>query len=453
VEVTAAAQGTVSISPEAVQATTGGTFQFSATMDDPQAPDVTWTATGGTVSATGLYMAPSKAGTYFVTATSITYPGMADTATVVVRPGTVSTSYQYDANGNLVNDGTRTFTWDGENRLVRIDYSAAAAGGDSMYTQFVYDGFGRRVEIIEGETDGVVTSRQRFLFYGNKMLEARGADGVTVLRQYNRQGFVDASGTPHYYMRDHLGSIREVVNGAGTVEARYDYDPYGNTTKVQGAAGVDTDLGYGGYYYHRPSGLYLTKYRAYDPTLGRWLSQDPMREKGGLNLYAYVRNSPMRDTDRLGLSPTSPSSPSSGDGFWDGFDDAFDQMENAPADPGAKLDLGHWNPDKGKYITKEDYPELGDPDLVPESYPPGFTPGNPLPVNPGTAPETPEDDSCDDQTTVPDAPITLPSPRDLGLGSITGNVYGDIALIGGAIIGGVIVIIVAPELLPLLAIL
>ena len=54
--------------------------------------------------------------------------------------------------------------------------------------------------------------------------------------------------------------------------------------------------------YHAPSGLYLTKYRAYDPKDGRWLSRDPIEEAGGLNLYAYVRGNPIAYIDPLGLA-------------------------------------------------------------------------------------------------------------------------------------------------------
>ncbi len=49
------------------------------------------------------------------------------------------------------------------------------------------------------------------------------------------------------------------------------------------------------------SNLYLAPYRAYDPTIGRWINRDPIAEDGGLNLYTYVGNNPPRSTDPLGL--------------------------------------------------------------------------------------------------------------------------------------------------------
>jgi RHS repeat-associated protein len=80
----------------------------------------------------------------------------------------------------------------------------------------------------------------------------------------------------------------------------YDYDPYGNPTQAP-ATGPVTDFRYAGMFYHADSGLYLTKYRAYDPRTGRWLSRDPLQEIAGINLYQYVVDNPVRNTDPLGL--------------------------------------------------------------------------------------------------------------------------------------------------------
>jgi RHS repeat-associated protein len=72
-------------------------------------------------------------------------------------------------------------------------------------------------------------------------------------------------------------------------------------TKVQGDK--DSLFGYTGILWHSASGLDLTKYRAYDPNLGRWISRDPYEEKGGINYYQYSSNDPVLLTDRLGLCP------------------------------------------------------------------------------------------------------------------------------------------------------
>jgi RHS repeat-associated protein len=111
--------------------------------------------------------------------------------------------------------------------------------------------------------------------------------------------YENASGRAYYYTRDHLGSIREMLNSSGTIVARYSYDPYGRTTLVSGSNLATFQ--YANYYAHQASGLEFAVYRAYDPSTGRWLGRDPVAERGGLNLYGYVGNNPFDREDPLGL--------------------------------------------------------------------------------------------------------------------------------------------------------
>jgi RHS repeat-associated protein len=83
------------------------------------------------------------------------------------------------------------------------------------------------------------------------------------------------------------------------VRAAYAYAPFGQRTRVAGD--LDSDFGFTGHFLHRPSGLHLTMYRAYDATLGQWLSRDPLGEGDDLNLFGYVRNDPVNYYDPLGL--------------------------------------------------------------------------------------------------------------------------------------------------------
>lgn len=97
-----------------------------------------------------------------------------------------------------------------------------------------------------------------------------------------------------------------MCSSTGSIVARYSYDPNGRTTLVSGS-NIAT-FQYTGDYYHQTSALYLTKYRAFDPNTGRWLSRDPVAEKGGLNLYGYVGNDPEDNIDRKGLYTVTPGS-------------------------------------------------------------------------------------------------------------------------------------------------
>ncbi len=142
-----------------------------------------------------------------------------------------------------------------------------------------------------------VTGTKQFIWIGSRIAEERDANNV-VTRRFYPQG-EQISGASYYYTRDHLGSVRELTDSTGAVRARYDYDPYGYRTKLSGD--LDAEFGYTGHYYHQPSGLNLALYRADDAATGRWLNRDPIGEKGGLNLYAYVGNDPAANIDPLGL--------------------------------------------------------------------------------------------------------------------------------------------------------
>lgn len=209
--------------------------------------------------------------------------------------------FAYDLNGNLLASGsgstTNAYEWDAANRLTAVE--RVTSGALVSRSEFTYDGLGRRVKIVEKDNSGTVTSTKYFVWSGAQLCQERDSSPGSVTKQYFAQGEV-TGGVKYYYTRDHLGSIREVTSASGTVLARYDYDPYGARTKT---GSFDCDFGFTGHYYHSPSGLFLTLYRAYDPSAGRWLSRDPLGEMGGLNLYEYGLNNPINAVDRDGRNP------------------------------------------------------------------------------------------------------------------------------------------------------
>ncbi|HKP03471.1 MAG TPA: RHS repeat-associated core domain-containing protein [Chthoniobacterales bacterium] len=211
---------------------------------------------------------------------------------IISQSGGVNRTLTYDPNGSITSDGgTRTFEWDGANRLVAINYT-----GQNTRSEFSYDGLNRVAKIVE-KTGGTINSTRKFVWSGQEKCEFRDANDAVTLRVY-AQGQHNGT-TPSFFTRDHLGSVREVFTGGGSVAAQYEYDPYGRTATISGTA--STDFGFTGLYRHSRSNLNLATYRAYDPELGRWLNRDPIEEEGGPNLYAYVSGNPGSDIDPSGL--------------------------------------------------------------------------------------------------------------------------------------------------------
>jgi RHS repeat-associated protein len=235
-----------------------------------------------------------------------------------------SVSINYDANGNPTNGiaapsgnpntvtGARSYSWDGANRLVGIDYGS----GTSNSTSLSYDGFGRLVKIVES-VNGITQNEELFVWIGNAMVQQRNAQGG-VVKEYFDQGF--ANGTiAYYYGKDLLGSIKNLTDSTGTIQAQLDYGPYGEIAATNG--NILPDFAYGGLFYHQRSGLYLAEYRAYDGGLKRWLNRDPMLQitgedpeiAVGPNLYAYASNAPTANSDLEGLIQTVVPNPNSPD--------------------------------------------------------------------------------------------------------------------------------------------
>jgi len=196
----------------------------------------------------------------------------------------------YDANGSLLADGTRSFTWDARNRLASLSGTTSAS--------FAYDAFGRR---IAKTVNGVTT---RFLHDGlNPVQELDGTNTPTanLLTGLGLDEFftrTDAQGARHI-LPDALGSAIALTDPSGTLVKRYTYEPYGETATT-GESNANpfqyTGRENGG------TGLYYYRARYYDPALKRFVSEDPIGLAGGdTNYYLYVNGNPISHTDPTGL--------------------------------------------------------------------------------------------------------------------------------------------------------
>jgi RHS repeat-associated protein len=217
---------------------------------------------------------------------------------LLTRPGV---TYTYDNNGNTLtktdSSGTTTYGYDYENRLI----SVSAPGG--MTASYTYDPFGRR---ISKTVNGVLT---RYLYDRADMIkEYDGAD--TLLATYRHGPGMDEpiamvrGGQTFYYHADWLGSVMGLTDTNQTLVQSYGYDGFGNLDQP---GVIQNPYTYTGRQYDAETGLYYYRARYYDPKAGRFLQQDPIRFRGGVNFYAYVGNNPLKYRDPYGLQAQNPA--------------------------------------------------------------------------------------------------------------------------------------------------
>ncbi len=236
--------------------------------------------------------------------------GRADTNSVTVNlPATVS--YVYDSNRNLINDGLRRFDYDDENQLIRVTVL------NRWKSEFTYDGRMRRRISRDYTWNGswVLSKEVRYVYDGDLVIQERdGANNplATYTRGLDLSGTFQGAGgiggllartdSGHaYYHADGSGNITALIDSGQAVVARYIYDPFGNTLAKSGPLGDANLYRFSSKEAHPNSGLYYYGYRFYDPNLQRWPNRDPIEERGGINLYSFVRDDPVDWIDYLGL--------------------------------------------------------------------------------------------------------------------------------------------------------
>jgi RHS repeat-associated protein len=268
----------------------GGALRFKGTLNE--AATVTVQTKPAQVSSDNKFEGPAQVtnGTTDIEVKAKDYSGNERTNTYRVNASGSTKTFTYDANGSLTGDGTRTFEWDGRDRLVAVNQGV-------LRSEFSYDGAGRRIRIVE-KNNGVVTSDRRFVWCGRQMCEERDASGSVVQKRFFDNGMQEGAAT-YFFAADHLGSVREMTDSSGAVRARYEYDAFGRTTKVAGDK--ESPFTFSGHYAHLPTALALAFYRAYDASLGRWINEDPIGFGDGWNLYHYVWNNPALLNDPFGL--------------------------------------------------------------------------------------------------------------------------------------------------------
>ena len=219
----------------------------------------------------------------------------------------------YDADGNATSVKTATGTWsvscNGENRPVRFENA-----GTQTVVECGYDSLGRRFE-KKVTVAGTLVLHERYAYRGYLQIAAfdvAGTQTPTLKRVIywdpteetaTRPLAVNILGDNVYFPTvDLTKNVCELVDFYGNVAATYDYAPFGAVSSgtPSGSAVPANPLQWSSEIYDSELDLVYYNYRHYSPSLGRFLSRDPIEEQGGLNLYAFVRNAPTYLTDSKG---------------------------------------------------------------------------------------------------------------------------------------------------------
>ena len=205
--------------------------------------------------------------------------------------------FDYGENGELIRKsgggkGDWTFKWDCADQL------QMARKEPDREICFAYDAFGRRLWERDGERE------RRYVWDGDALCAI--IDEGKVSQHY----FIDQSHTPHFtatqggvvtFNSNHTDTPTEGFDVDGKIVWSSEFSSLGRPRNQ-----VPERLRAAGQWEDTSTGLFYNRFRYYDPDLGRYISQDPVRVRLGLNLYSYCPN-PITWTDPFGLGPSNDS--------------------------------------------------------------------------------------------------------------------------------------------------
>jgi RHS repeat-associated protein len=190
-------------------------------------------------------------------------------------------NFIYDKNGNLLNDGSATYQYDSENRLISINNGTTA--------RYYYDALGRKTKSISnGDT--------ALLYYtGNQLIEQTTLTGTNAMTTFYGLGMDDIiaqkkedslfyfvnnpQGTPLLVFKNNTVLKRMEYNGTGSVFT------YNNSLEPVADPAPDITAGFTGRPHYAAMALYDFRNRVYQPQYGRFLQTDQLGYLDGYNLY------------------------------------------------------------------------------------------------------------------------------------------------------------------------
>ncbi|RRV08380.1 RHS repeat protein [Pseudomonas sp. v388] len=225
----------------------------------------------------------------------------------------------FDANGNLLQlQPGQVLSWNLRNQLQDVRPVVRESGADDS-ERYLYDGRGQRLRKVRTTQAKAVTHVAEVRYLPGLEIRTDTASGETlqvITTQAGRNGVrvlhwqaakpPDVSNDQvRYSLNDHLGSSTLELDAQAQIISQESYYPYGGTSWWAGRNAVEASyktVRYSGKE-RDGTGLYYYGFRYYAPWLQRWINPDPAGAVDGLNLYRFVRNSPLRYFDSEGAHP------------------------------------------------------------------------------------------------------------------------------------------------------
>ena len=213
------------------------------------------------------------------------------TNTAFVNGASAAGEYAYDVNGNLTKDLNKGIA-DIQYNVLNLPSTVSFSDGSTITYTYGADGTKLRTVHKIGSTTTTTD------YCGNVIYE----NGTQKLL-LTEEGYINLTGTQqyHYYLKDHQGNNRVVINQSGTVEETNHYYPFGG---VFGTAGNTQPYKYNGKELDTKKGLNWYDYgaRHYDAALGRFTTNDPLAEKYySMSPYTYCADNPVKFIDPNGM--------------------------------------------------------------------------------------------------------------------------------------------------------
>ena len=193
----------------------------------------------------------------------------------------VETVYEYDLNGNLIRRGNDEFAYDEDNKLVYSNVNSVETtykiGVDGLRSSKTTAGISTDYSI--DEAGNVISEGSEEIIIGHRAVAKK------------------IGSSYYYYLYNAHGDVTALTDSTGEIVNNYSYDPWGRI--ISQTENVPNDIKYAGEYQDSETGLIYLRNRYYDPAIGRFITEDPAKDR--LNWYAYCGNNPVNYMDSLGL--------------------------------------------------------------------------------------------------------------------------------------------------------